>query len=289
MVHLGKFRVATLAKAWVLPFSLVALSGCVTVESPGTGKVSDEATQTATSIGSGPVEGKTPHQPDWNKAAKERMSLGLQYLEQGNTARAKANLDKAMKYRPDMPEVQYGMGYYYQRVNEPKIAEEHYKKALSLAPKDADAHNIYGAFLCAQGRYDEAQDHFDTAVSSPNYSQQAATLENAGLCSLKQGDKAKAEGYFNKALGYNPEQPRALLELGNMEFDRGNLARARGYLSSYQKVARPNPRSLWLSIRIAREVGDKDTEASSALLLTQQFPQSDEAKLYQQSRASWQR
>lgn len=272
-------------KNWWIPFGLSLLAGCITVEPSGGEKASEPSTNEAAAA----PESKTKKETNWAEAAKARMTLGLQYLEQGNIARAKTNIDKAVKYKPDLAEVQYGLAYYYQRVNEPKLAEEHYRKALSVSPRDPLAHNIYGAFLCDQGRYEEAEDHFDTAVRAPQYNQQAATLENAGVCALKAGNKASAEQYFIKALGYNPGQGRALLEMGNLAFERGDLVKAQGYLRSYLSASRHTPRSLWLSIRIAHQTGDRDTEASNAMLLTQQFPGSEEAKLYQQTRTTWQR
>lgn len=268
-------------KVLILSAVICGLAGCATerVEITNPQAVNED---------NSPNVRKQP-EPNWTEAAEKRLSLGLQYLEQGNTARAKANLDKALKYKPDLPEVQYGMGYYYQRVNEPGLAEERYKRAISLAPRNGKALNIYGAFLCEQGRYKDAEEYFMQAVKAPDYNQQAGTLENAGLCALKAGDKALAESHFNKSLSYNPEQARALVELGNLALEKGNLVKAQGYFKSYQLANRPTPSSLLLGIQLARLTGDKDAYASYSLLLTRQFPQSDEAKQFLRSGASWPR
>jgi type IV pilus assembly protein PilF len=40
----------------------------------------------------------------------------------------------------------------------------------------------------------------------------------------------------------------------------------------------PTPETLWLGIRIESILGDKDAEASYALLLRQKYPNSDQTK-----------
>lgn len=274
-------------KHWWLSLALLA-SACSTerIEVSGPRAQQDSLADSEEHAGHSPDVRKA-REPNWVQAAGYRLSLGLQYLEQGNMARAKANLDKALKYKPELPEVQYGLGYYYQRVNEAKLAEQYYRKALSLNGKNGKAHNVYGAFLCEQGRYEDAEEHFMDALEARDYDQQAPTLENAGTCALKAGDEARAEVHFRRALSYNPAQARALLELGSLEFERGDAVKARDFLKRYLADNRHTPRSLWLGIRIARATGDNNAYASYALLLTQQFGQSDEAQRYQQARSTW--
>lgn len=268
----------------------ILLAGCATerveVSGPRAQQDADETREER--VGSSPDVRKA-REPNWEQAAKDRLNLGLQYLEKGQVARAKRNLDMAIKYKPDLPEVQYGMGYYYQRVKENELAEQHYRKAISLAPKSGYAHNIYGAFLCELRRYDDADDEFQDALEARDYDQQAVTLENAGVCALKAGKAELAESHFQRALSYNPSQPRALIELGNLELERGDARQAQAYLKRYLAGNRHNPRSLWLGIRVARQLGDEDAYASYALLLTQQFGLSEEARLFQQARSTWQK
>ncbi|MBI2379756.1 MAG: type IV pilus biogenesis/stability protein PilW [Gammaproteobacteria bacterium] len=266
------------------------LAGCATerveVSGPRAQRDSDSASEEQERYS--PDVRKAP-EPNWEQAAKDRLNLGLQYLDKGQIARAKRNLDLAIKYKPDLPEVQYGMGYYYQRVKETNLAEQYFRKAISVAPKNANAHNIYGAFLCEQERYEDAEDHFQDAMAARDYDQQTLTLENAGICALKAGEAAKAEAHFLRALSYNPGQGRPLLELGNLELERGQVLKAQDYLKRYLADNRHTPRSLWLGIRVARQTGDNNAYASYALLLTQQYGQSEEAQLFQQARSTWQK
>ena len=139
-------------------------------------------------------------------AANNRMKLALVYLENDNMQQAKANLQKALEYQPDSAIIHRVFAYYYQKVNEPKIAEKFYKKSLSLDPKDAHTHNNYGRFLCIRGRYKEAEQQFLIAIKSVSYSAVANTYENAGLCAEKAGITDKAIYYYGYALSHNPHK-----------------------------------------------------------------------------------
>lgn len=263
---------------------LAMLSGCATERSEG--PTQNPLTAAPNSQRSSNNDDAKRAEPNWTEAAQKRLSLAMQYLDQGkpgSIARAKTNFDLAMKYKPSLPEVQFGMGYYYQRVNEPVQAETYFKKALSLDSRDPRAHNIYGVFLCEQNRFDEADEHFQDAVAAKEYNQQAGTYENAGLCALKAGKKDRAKLYFDKAVYHNPEQGRALVELGNLAMEAGDTLTAGDYLRAYQRNNRPSASSLWLGIRVARITGDRNARDSYGMLLTQQFAGSEEAKLYQQS------
>jgi len=44
-------------------------------------------------------------------------------------------------------------------------------------------------------------------------------------------------------------------------------------------ISSPNPETLWLGIKIARALGDKNSEASYALQLRQQYPSSEQTRL----------
>jgi type IV pilus assembly protein PilF len=44
-------------------------------------------------------------------------------------------------------------------------------------------------------------------------------------------------------------------------------------------IASPGPETLWLGIKIARALGDKNSEASYALQLRQQYPNSDQTRM----------
>lgn len=47
-------------------------------------------------------------------------------------------------------------------------AEENFKKALDIAPKDMDANYFYGAFLLSEDRFDESKKYLEIALKAPS-------------------------------------------------------------------------------------------------------------------------
>jgi len=103
---------------------------------------------------------------------------------------------------------------------------------------------------------------------------------NAGICSLRKQDTRNAEIYFQRALQTEPLFHSAAYQLALIQFNRNDVAGAKATLQNAM-FSRPGPELLWLSVRIARLLGDRDDESSYALQLRRQYPDSEQAKLLQ--------
>ena len=67
--------------------------------------------------------------------------------------------------------------------------------------------------------------------------------------------------------------------MAQIEFDKKNYTGTMAYIRRYGQATRHTPRSLWLGIRAERILGDKNAIASYSLLLRNNFPDSEEARL----------
>ncbi len=227
------------------------------------------------------VAGKNVSQTvDYDGVAKARMQLGIQYLQQGNTEQAKFNLEKALSYNSRDPEIHRALAYYYEVVNEPRLAEKSYRQALSLARDDADTMNNYGTFLCREKQYQAAEEQFLRAVSISSYVRVGDTYENAGLCAKKAGDLDKALGYFNNALSHSPRRPVSLIEIASIYVTQEKYEDARNVLLQYQKVAQDSPQSLWTWIRLESAQNRETAVRSFGRRLVNKFPQSIESQQF---------
>lgn len=211
-------------------------------------------------------------------AATYNTQLGVAYLQQGDTSRAKSKLLLAKQQDPSSPEVWDALAYYYQNTGDMAQADKYYIKAISLSPKNGASLNNYGAFLCQQRRYKDSVSYFIKATQDSSYVNTAQAFENAGLCAEEIPDVAAAEQYFTRALENNGSLSASTLELGEINFDKGNFDLANRYLQRYNYLAKPTAESLWLDIRLAQHAGDSQQVATSVQQLKDNFPTSDQYK-----------
>ncbi|NOG61454.1 MAG: type IV pilus biogenesis/stability protein PilW [Proteobacteria bacterium] len=219
-----------------------------------------------------------------NEVAQANLNLAIAYLKEGKYENALENLEKAKLADPGHSATYNVLGLLYQQINEPKKAEQNYKKAISLNSNDSSTMNNYGNFLCGQDRLEEALNTFSNAANNPLYATPEIALTNAGSCLYNNHKKSEAKEKFQEALQINPKVPQALIRMSEFALDDFNYLSARAYLQRFQEVSRHTARSLWLGIQIERELGDKDAVSSYALLLKNSFPDSDETAILLESK-----
>ncbi len=221
---------------------------------------------------------------DEQQALKKYTELGLRYIQQGKTVEAKRPLKRALEIDAKSPEVHNALAILFQAEKEPKMAEDHFAKALRYGPNETRIRNNYAAFLYSQQRYGDACVQLEQATNDTLYENRASVYENLGMCYLKIAQNEKALAAFDRAIDINDGQARALLEAAHIYFIKGEYGVSQRYHVQYQRLVRlryaPNtPRSLALGIKLARLKGDKNREASYLLMLKNMFPASGE---YQQ-------
>ena len=212
-----------------------------------------------------------------NEVALSNLDLAIAYMKQGAYEKALEKLNRAKEADPGYSPTYNVFGLLYQQLGDFKQAEENFKRAISLNSNDSSTLNNYGRFLCQQQRDKEAEETFLKAANNPLYSTPEIAITNAGLCAFNNDRKDDAEKYFRQALKMNPKMAPALIMMCEISYDQNNALSARGYLQRYQQLSRHTAKSLWLGIQIEQELGNKDAVSSYALLLRNNFPDSDEA------------
>ena len=210
--------------------------------------------------------------------ARSHTDLGAAYYQQGKLEIALDEFNRAVEIDPTYAQAYNGLGLVYAALNEDAKADANFKKAIQVQPSSSESHNNYGSFLCAHKRYDESITQFLEAVKNPLYSTPNLAYANAGICSARKNDTKNAEVYLNKALQIEPLTYSAAYQLADIQFKRGDVTTAQKTLQN-TLIGSPSPETLWLGIRIARVLGDKDAEASYALQLRQQYPNTEQTRL----------
>lgn len=212
--------------------------------------------------------------------ARAHTDLGAVYFQQRQYEVALDEFTAAAKIDPNFGLAYNGLGLVRAALGQDDIAEMNFKKALQIEPNNPVSHNNYGSFLCARNRIDESIAEFLLAVKNPLYATPALAYTNAGICSLRKQNTANAETYFQRALQIDPLLEIAAYQLAAIQFKRHDAAGAKITLQNAM-LGQPTPEMLWLAIQIERVVGAKDDEASYALQLRRQYPNSEQAKLLQ--------
>ncbi|MFC5694069.1 type IV pilus biogenesis/stability protein PilW [Pseudomonas sp. GCM10022186] len=207
------------------------------------------------------------------------IELGIGYLKEGATERAKVPLKQALELDPSNPAANAALALVFQTEMEPDLADQHYRKALSSG-NDARILNNYGSFLFEQGRYKDAYARFQEAAEDNLYPERSRVFENLGLTALKMNDPALAKQHFDKALRLNRQQPRALLEMAQLSFDEKQYVPARDFYQRYSRIAPQSARSLLLGARLATIFEDRDQAASLGLQLKRLYPGTPEYQQY---------
>jgi type IV pilus assembly protein PilF len=218
------------------------------------------------------------HAVNQRDAAAYNTQLGLDYMNQGDLARAKDKLDRAVKENPDSPDVHSARGQLFERMGDVKQADEELRTALRIAPNDPRMQNNYAVYLCQNGRTDEGVKRFMTAAHNPLYNTPEAAYTNAGVClrAAKRDDEARAD--FVRALQQKPNFDEAAFQLANLQFQHGELPAARAGIDNFIDAYQATPDLLLLGVQVARAQGDRLAAVKYARRLQMDFPGTDQTR-----------
>ncbi len=226
----------------------------------------------------------TTQPENFNDKPKERAQahadLGAVYLQQGRLDVALEEFSLASKIEPSYAAAYNGLGLVQAALGQDAVAELNFKKAVQLEPLNSEAHNNYGSFLCARNRLDESIKEFMAALKNPLYATPVMAYTNAAVCSLRKNDSVQAEGYLLRALQLDPLASVAAYQLAAIQFKRKDALAAKKTLQAALS-SKASADMLWLAIQIERALGDANLEASYALELRQNYPESEQAQLLQ--------
>lgn len=255
----------TLVAIWMA----LLLAGCT-----ATGGGSGQGAQQAVSA--------QPAKNEQQQRAKVHTELGSLYMLDGRSAIALEEARIALSADPNYAPAYNLLGLTHMVLNETRLAEENFQKALRLAPGDPEISNNYGWFLCQSGREQLSISHFMAAAQNPLYTTPTKPYTNAGICSLRLKQDKAAEDYLLTALRLSPTNTQALFWLADVAYRTGRHAEARQWTTDIEKMMEPTAEVIWLALRIERKLGNREAEARYATQLRRRFPGSPEQRLLAQ-------
>lgn len=220
----------------------------------------------------------TSHANNQKDAAAYNVQLGIDYMNQGDLARAKDKLDRAVKENPSNADVHSARAQLFERMGEIKQADDEYRTALRLAPNDPRMENNYAVYLCQNARTDEGVKRFMAAAHNPLYGTPETAYTNAGVClhAAKRDDEAQAD--FVRALQQKPNFAEAAFQLANLQFQRGQLPAARAGIDSFMSIYEATPDLLLLGVQVARAQGDRLAAQKYSRRLQMDYPDTNQTR-----------
>lgn len=215
------------------------------------------------------------------KRARIRLELAMGYFEQNKNTVALDEIKQALAADPDYAAAYNLRGLVYMRLDDPGLAEDSFRRAIALNPRDGNAMHNYGWLLCQQKRYGDATQQFTRAIESPGYTDRPKTLMTQGVCQMQAGQKAEAEKSLTQAYELDAGNPVIGYNLALLLSQRQEWTRAQFYIRRVNNSQAANAESLWLGLKVERQLNNRDAVASLGGQLQRRFPQSKEALAYE--------
>ena len=162
-----------------------------------------------------------------DKTSKEaHYYRGNYYLYvKGDTDRAIAEFQSALKLDDSFVLAHYDLGAAYQNQGRTNQAIQEYEKATKLNPFFPEGNSNLGGYYFRTQKYDLAVKHFKQAIEAyPNFIQ---AHSNLGAVLNKLNRSKEAIPHLEKAIQLDPEFGVAYFNLGNAYINQGNLVEAR--------------------------------------------------------------
>lgn len=262
----NKVRIGVVTLSWIV-WSCIAcstvlvVSGCALV-GPGASMNSDRETES--------------DEPEARKRARLRLELAVAYFDKGQTTDALDHLKQSITADPTLFEAFNLRGLIYMRLNDIPLAEESFRRAISINPKAASVQHNYAWMLCQQSRFPESMQLFGSALANPVYSERPKTWMAQGLCQMKSGQLADAESSFLRSYEMDAGNPITAYNLSQLMYQRGEFVRAQFYMRRLNNSELANAQSLWLGIKVERRLESREAMAQLSTQLKKRYPQSRE-------------
>jgi type IV pilus assembly protein PilF len=248
-----------------------ALSGCATKS--GASASNDTSTRQEIVTDS--------DEPEARKRARIRLELASGYFAEGKTTVALDEIKQALVNDPAFGDAYNLRGLIYMRLSDPRLAEESFKRALSINARDANAAHNVGWLMCQQRRYPESLVYFGQALAVPLYTDQAKTLMTQGLCQIAANQKPEAERSLARSYELDAANPITGYNLSALLYERADYTRAQFYIRRLNNSDFANAETLWLGIKVERRLQSDVAMEQLVGQLKRRYPQSRELAAYE--------
>lgn len=260
-------RLGSLRRAGMLALAMVTAALLAACAAPGS-LPADQPNAIATAS----------DQTDADRRARVRLELAGAYFARGQFDTALDEVKLALVANPNSADAFNLRGLVYGAMGEDRLAEDSFRRALQINPRDGGTMHNLGWFHCQRDRFAQAQAQFAAALALPQYRDTGRTWLASGLCLGRNQQWAQAEAALMRAFELDPGNPSIAFTLAEVLYREGNFERARFYIARVNNLPEAtNAQSLWLAARIEHRSGNASAARQFADRLRRQYPQSAEA------------
>lgn len=259
MAARGRFTAGGLAAAALAAVLTTMIAGCAAPQ------------QTTAAEPAAPSE-----ESDARRRARLRLELASGYYEEGKTEIALEELKNTLAIDPNFPDAYNLRGMIYMRLGDQRQAEDSFRRALALNPRDSDTMHNYGWLQCQQAKYAEAERMFFQALQNPLYGGRSKTFLAMGVCQARAGQLEPAERSLSRSYELDAANPVTGYNLARVLYMRGDYKRAQFYIRRLNNSELANAESLWLGIKVENRMNDTQAMGQLSEQLRKRFPQSRE-------------
>lgn len=215
-------------------------------------------------------------EPENRRRARIRLELATGYYEEGKTEVALDELKQVIAADATLPDAYNLRGLIYMRLGDNRQAEDSFRRALAMNPRDPNVHHNYGWLLCALQRYPESLRSFEQALSYPLYPERSKTFMAMGLCQARAGLRPEAERSLARSYELDAGNPITGYNLARLLYLRGEFERAQFYIRRLNNSELANAETLWLGIKVENRMNDTAAMGQLSEQLRKRYPQSRE-------------
>ncbi|MBQ0726234.1 MULTISPECIES: tetratricopeptide repeat protein [Thalassolituus] len=256
-----------LARCLLICLPIFFLAGCVTVtESRFTKKESPE------------------------KSVENYTQLGIGYLQKGRPDWARQRLQKALAINPNYAPANDAMGMVWQTEGELDLAEEYFLKAINEDKTFTLARHHIGRLYSQLKQSEKAQENLQKAADDRYYDNRPGAYNDLALNFYRMDKSQLAIDAYLQTLRLAPYNVDALVNVSTLLFEAQNYEESLKYFDRFDRLVQRNQtrhtaHSLWLGIKLVTIQQNTARAIEFATELKQNFTNSTEYRLYQESLA----
>ena len=203
------------------------------------------------------------------------------YFGQNQMTTALDQVKLAIAADPNYGEAYNLRGLIYANLGDTVLAEESFKRALQLNPRDADTMHNYGYYLCQQKRYPRVERAVRAGAGGAALCRRRPHPADQGVCLAYAGQLRRGRGGAGAGLRARSDQPVHLDQPGRGAVPPRRLRAGPLLHPARQRLAAGLERAdLWLAARIEHKLGNWPGTTEFGRQLRNRFPESREAAAF---------